>query len=315
MNSSIQDRILATYHESLSWAQSFSILHNDQPVDLSIACGQPKSSTFNAPDQPRKIPNGLVYRFDIAKFTGESGWSSLKKMIKDSLPGSDFIECRPVCALSLNSFHYTLHCNRYKMLETDITKHYHPEFYTQSGVRIESVKRTKTPGELKSFDAMASKMEVRAIKNDTITTSSKVHRKKRNYPAKRRTQSHCTASHSQRCNCQISVLLWNDGYFYLDSRYTNLNHTGHPYIRPTAKTMGSAEITDNQAFILQQLSVMGVQKSKISRLLSALEQNDGSFTVQTVKNYLNACDILNKKELGLDNEMSSAEAAIEYLHR
>ena len=93
MNPSIQDGILATYHDSLSWAQSFSIVHNDQPVDLSVACGQPKSSTFSAPDQPRKIPNNLVYRFDIAKFTGESGWSSLKKVIKDSLPGSDFIEC------------------------------------------------------------------------------------------------------------------------------------------------------------------------------------------------------------------------------
>ncbi len=314
MNSSIQDGILATYHDSLSWAQSFSIVHNDQPVDLSVACGQPKSSTFSAPDQPRKIPNGLVYRFDTAKFTGESGWSSLKKMIKDSLPGSDFIECRPFRALSLNSFRYTLHCNRYKMLETNITKHYHPEFFTQSGVRIESVKRTKTPGELKLFDAMASKMELRAMKNDTITTSSKVPRKKRNYPTKRRTQSQCTASHSLRCNCQISVLLWNDGYFYLDSRYTNLHHTGHPYIPPNAKTMGSAEITDNQAFILQQLSVMGVQKSKISSLLNALK-HDGSFTVQTIKNYLNACDLLNQKELGLDHKMSSAEAAIEFLHR
>ena len=79
--------------------------------------------------------------------------------------------------------------------------------------------------------------------------------------------------------------------------------------------MGSAEIMDNQAFILQQLSVMGIQKTKISRLLSALEQNDGSFTVQAVKNYLNACDLLNKKELGLDHQISSAEAAIEYLHR
>jgi hypothetical protein len=59
---------------------------------------------------------------------------------------------------------------------------------------------------------------------------------------------------------------------------------------------------------------MGVQKSKISSLLSVLEQNDGSFSVQTVKNYLNACDIL-KKEMGLDNQMSSAEATIEYLHR
>ena len=235
MNPSIQDGILATYHNSLSWDQSFSILHNDQPVDLSVACGQPNSSTFSAPDQPKKAPNGLIYRFDITKFTGESGWSSLKKMIKDSLPGSDFIECRPFCALSINSFRYTLHCNRYKMLETNITKHYHPEFFTQSGVRIESVKRTKTPGELKAFDAMVSKEELRAMKNDTITTSSKVHRKKRNYPSKRRTQSQRTATHSLRCNCQISVLLWNDGYFYLDSRYTNLHHTGHPYIPLIAK--------------------------------------------------------------------------------
>ena len=184
MNPSIQDGILATYHNSLSWDQSFSILHNDQPVDLSVACGQPNSSTFSAPDQPKKAPNGLIYCFDITKFTGELGWSSLKKMIKDCLPGSDFIECRPCRALSLKSFRYTLHCNRYKMLETNIPKHYHPESFTQSGVRMESVKRTKTPGVLKAFDAMASKMELRAMKNDTITTSSKVHRRKRNYPSK-----------------------------------------------------------------------------------------------------------------------------------
>ena len=87
MNPSIQDGILATYHNSLSWDQSFSILHNDQPVDLSVACGQPNSSTFSAPDQPKKVPNGLIYCFDITKFTGESGWSSLRKMIKDSLLG------------------------------------------------------------------------------------------------------------------------------------------------------------------------------------------------------------------------------------
>ncbi len=111
------------------------------------------------------------------------------------------------------------------------------------------------------------------------------------------------------------MLLWNDGYFYLDSRYTNLHHTGHPYIPPIVKKLGSAEIMDNQAIILQQLSVMGVQKSKISSLLSALEQNDESFTVQTIKNYLNACDLLTKKELGLDHQMSSAKVAIEYLHR
>ena len=60
---------------------------------------------------------------------------------------------------------------------------------------------------------------------------------------------------------------------------------------------------------------MGVQKSNISSLLSAMDESDGSFLVQTVKNYLNECEILKRKELGLDHRMSSAEAAIEYLHR
>ncbi len=71
------------------------------------------------------------------------------------------------------------------MLEMATPKQYHPESLTQSGVHMESVKRTKTPGALEAIDAMASKMELRAIKNDTITLSSKVHRKKRLYPSKR----------------------------------------------------------------------------------------------------------------------------------
>ncbi len=79
--------------------------------------------------------------------------------------------------------------------------------------------------------------------------------------------------------------------------------------------MGSAEISDSKAFILQQLLVMSVQKSKKLSLLSSMDESDGSFLVQTVKNYLNTCKILKRKELGLDHQMSSAEVAIEYLHR
>ena len=131
-----------------------------------------------------------------------------------------------------------MHCSRYKNLDTATPKQYHPESFTQSGVCTESVKRTETPGVLEAIDAIASKMEIRAIKNDTITKSSKVHQKKRIYPSNSQTQSQRTTSHSHRCNCQISVLLWNDGFFYLDSRYTNLHHSGHPYIPMIAKKTG-----------------------------------------------------------------------------
>ncbi len=54
-------------------------------------------------------------------------------MMKDSLPGADFIESRSCHALSMNSFCYTLHCNMYKWLDIRNKKEYAVEVYTQSG--------------------------------------------------------------------------------------------------------------------------------------------------------------------------------------
>jgi hypothetical protein len=121
MNPSPQDGIIDTYQKFLSWDQAFSVLYKEESVDLSHACVAANVSTFCAPDQPKKITNGLIYCFDIS-FTGKSSWTSLKKMIKESLPGVDFIECRPHRALSLNSFRYTLHCSWYKTLEINNQK-------------------------------------------------------------------------------------------------------------------------------------------------------------------------------------------------
>ena len=140
-------------------------------------------------------------------FCWESVLEFSKKMIKDSLPGADFIESRSCCALSMNSFWYTLQCNRYKCLEIGNQKEYPAESYTQSRVCHKSVKRTKTSCALWRIDAMATKTELRAMKNQTITTNSKVHRKKWMYPTKRCTKSKRTKSSSNKCNCQISILL------------------------------------------------------------------------------------------------------------
>ena len=126
----------------------------------------------------------------------------------------------------MNTFCYTLHCNRYKCLETSNKKEYAAAAYTQSGVHHESVKIMKTRGALSMIDAMETKTELRAMKNQTITTTSKVHRKKWTYPTKRHTKSQRTESSSNKCNCQISILLRADSYFYRDARYTNLHHKG-----------------------------------------------------------------------------------------
>lgn len=109
-------------------------------------------------------------------------------------------------------------------------------------------------------------------------------------------------------------MLWEDGYFYQDAQYTCLSHNGHPYVSPVAKSLSSAEISAESAFILQQLSVMGVQYSTLSKLLNSMEENDGMFTLKTVQNNLKACNIPKMKELGLAHNISSAEATIEFLH-
>lgn len=124
---------------------------------------------------------------------------------------------------------------------------------------------------------MATKSQLRAMKNQTVTTTSKVHRKKQEKPTKRHTKSQRTESSSNKSNCQISKLLQADSYLYIDARYTNLHHKGHPQVPTSAKKLGPAKISDQQAFILRQLSVMGSQKSKISRLLSSMDEMKDHF--------------------------------------
>jgi hypothetical protein len=78
MTEVLQDQIIETYKKSLSLYQSFSIIHHDKTVDLSHACGTADFSTLCAPDQPKKLPYGIIYCFDTT-FSGKYSWSPLKK--------------------------------------------------------------------------------------------------------------------------------------------------------------------------------------------------------------------------------------------
>ena len=124
------------------------------------------------------------------------------------------------------------------------------------------------------------------MKNRTITTSSKLCYKKSNQPRKRRTHFQIPGMKDKKCCCKISILFWENVFSHLDARYSCFHHNGHPYVPLMAKNLSSAEISDESAFILQQLSVMGVQKSNLSKLLNFMEDNNGVFSMRTVQNYL-----------------------------
>ena len=71
-------------------------------------------------------------------------------------------------------------------------------------------------------------------------------------------------------------------FFYQDAQCYCLHHNGHPYVPQISKKLYSPEISDKSAFILQQLCIMGVKKSKLSKLLNSIEENDGMFNVKTI---------------------------------
>lgn len=100
------------------------------------------------------------------------------------------------------------------------------------------------------------------MKNMAITKSSKVYRKKRNYPQEYCTLSQRSEESFQKCQYQISLFLWEDLFsiLILDTPLFIIVVTHMFHL--LKNILGSAEISDKYGFILQQLSVMGVRKSK-----------------------------------------------------
>ena len=61
---------------------------------------------------------------------GTASWHALKKMIKESLAGSDFISCREHCSASSYDYHNPLHFHRYKNVDTKSAKDNAPDSHS-----------------------------------------------------------------------------------------------------------------------------------------------------------------------------------------
>lgn len=138
MTPSLEDQIIASYSQFLSWDWPLSAIHHDATANLSHLCGVSFSPIICDPDQSKKLRYGHICWFETC-FHGKSSWTS-QKIIKDCLPGYDFIECHPCWALLTYSFHDTFHCNRYKNVDTTNIKENDTQSFTQKGVSCENVK-------------------------------------------------------------------------------------------------------------------------------------------------------------------------------
>ena len=310
---SIHDAILHEYKQSLSWTQSFVLPpgeSGDLELDLCCSVG-PNARPPYAPDQPKRCISNSCYRFPV-KYRGSESWTALLETVKHSLPGSNFILTHGTKA----SKYYqrrVLHCCHFLSVEASSSKkEFDGDSYIQSGVRKESIKSQKNAGGLTSLDLMSTKTQLKSMK---ASRSNKTSRYSQNQPNKRRTSSNRAPNKESKCECRIVIVYNNsDGYFYLDID-SNLYHTGHRYIPPSAKLMSTTEVNEDLNVLISRLANVGVTPSKISDFVSQMEDIDSTLDNKSIRNMIQKETQLDYSKIGITSSMSSADRAIAYLNQ
>ena len=316
MSFTLFDTILQSYQQTLSWKQSFLLPpgeNSDLELDLCCAVGTDAVTPLKATDQP--APNRYIadscYRFPN-KYRGKAAMDDVIDLLKKSLPGSNFILQTGV--KSSGSFiRRTLVCGHNLTVQDRLkSKKFEGDSYIQSGVREENIKSKKSAGELSSFDLMSTKSK---LKSKQATKSRKTSGYSLNHPSNRPTTVYRSASKDSRCKCFVSVMYSDfDGFYYLDKN-SNINHTGHQYIPPSAKSLSSTEVSEELNDLIQRLASVGVSASKISDFVNSVDENEATIDNKTIHNMIQKETNIKSSKLGITSCMTTAEKAIAYLNQ
>ena len=304
MDPQLQEKIIETDKLNLNWTQKFVIPQGDTTIDLSPACRKDGVSPAGAINQPAQYFGPTVYWFDTHRFKGEESWPELRKFLEENLEGAKFVTNRGP-KTQVGKKKYFLCCNQC-VLSRSSDKFESSQNYAQYGVRKETVKQTKSKGELSSFDKMGSKKEQKIAK-------SKSSSKEPTHPTNYRTTTESPTDAVNLCKCKITIILSSKGEFFLDKNMTNLQHTGHRYLPPTAQKIPESNVSDEHSALIQKMSALGIKPHKIAQLLDVLEENDAIYSAKTVKNIIQKHEHIKNAALGITNDMTSAEKSIQYL--
>ena len=313
MELSTQKEILKEYEKSLSWNQSFVIKHDDHELDLSVSIGSDAVTPHNAPDQPKHFDFSSKYRFP-KEFDSIEKIKSLHHHLKHHcLIGADFITPSGAKRRQLYQ-RFTIRCFRFLTLEDlPCRKNFQDDNYVQEGVVRVTHKRNKS-SKLSSLELLGSKTEIKAIR---ASKSSIVSSTNLNQPDNRRTKSRRAKDVESRCHCCINIFFsFSDNRFYLDTN-SNLSHSYHYKEIPDESFIKRSQIDDDQHRLITILSNAGISSSKIAEILDSICIDDvnGLFDKKMISNLILEHQIMNEKDLGITQDMTSAHRAIKYLDR
>lgn len=185
--------------------------------------------------------------------------------------------------------------------------------YVQEGVCHATVKRKKYSGSLSSFDLMSTRSQLKSLKasnSDTIASYSQ------NQPDVRRSTSNRAQSKESRCWSCITILYTPvDRRYYLSNKCTNLQHSGHIFVPPTAMIRSVTQLSDELTQLVDTMATAMIRPHQIASVLNLLDEDPGSYDSKAIQNLVKKCTNMKDDDLGISSDMTTAEKSIQYLKR
>ena len=96
---------------------------------------------------------------------------------------------------------------------------------------------------------------------------------------------------------------------------TNLTHTGHVRIDPSASIKDTSNLSDERHDYIHKLSSLGVAPSTIASFLDSIDSGDGSYKSRDISNIAVRHKVVSNKAMGITHDMSTAERCMAFLDR
>ena len=305
------DNILSLTVAQNNWTQEICLLEDTNSklkVDLSPAImNEPSPHTpKTATNQPSKYPRYCHYRFPT-RFRGHDSWPDLMELLvsQSTCPGCSLVSNG---GGSAHQHTYRLYCPHYLVVGNN-SQNYTDGKLAMDDIKKETVVRVKSKGDkTPGILAMHNKTDRGKIPptENCIDLDAT--------PLNKRTVSQRASSKENRCRMHLVInRSQKDDYFYLSS-YSTLEHSGHPFIPPSALSSSKKDLDSLESKLVHLLYDERVSPTQIARFLNGLKGEDKTcFLPKTIYNMNNKTQKLLSLSQGITSKMTDAEVTLKKL--
>ena len=284
-----------------NWTQQLNIIQDDGST-CNVGCalrGTLSRTPPNAINQPNKYPRQTCIRLPTS-LKGKDAFPRVKMLLEN---GGPLLTIRQVPSESRSSAqrqsNWTLCCHGHR-INPGKTGQFKAGKAAMSGIRHQPKLRQKTAGSKKrGIQAMYSKSAKAQLPPPAHAPNA----------PNRRTKSGAAKNKESRCTFVLNLFVAQDDYWYL-SQLSNLNHKGHPRIPPSAHSIGMRELNKEDSQFISICSDVGIEGSKIAKLLERMKGEEGvsgTIVPKAIYNMSESTKKMAELSKGITSDMDDAE--------